>query len=238
VDESASFTSLERPQWTPDGGIVYTYHGFVVEGGSVKGESFRAERMDPPTGQRTVLASDAEGATLAADGNLAFVRTTRAGQQLVLVDSSGAERVLIADRTFVSLAAPRFSPDGKRIAFTAVGEGPKAGSRWPSRAMPDAAHIRFPPTLGSEHLAWLTGALAPGVAYAHGEPAYVWVVELNGDIRRMGTLREDEPTVAWHEGGQHLAVSGGTGVYVIDVTTGSATKVSAVGGFGGIDWTR
>jgi dipeptidyl aminopeptidase/acylaminoacyl peptidase len=237
LDESAGYTTLERPQWTPDGAaILYTYHGFVVEGGSIKGETFRAERLDPATGERTPLAPDAEGPTLAPDGSLAFVRTTRGGQQLVLLDPSGAERVLVAERTFVSLAAPRFSPDGQRIAVTAVGEGPKLGGAGPAGAEP---------TAGGGAVGWLrerfgalTGLLAAPIAYAHGEPAHTWVVERSGGVRRVGSLAEDEPTLAWDDSGQYLAVSGGTGVYVLEVASGQPTQLTRVGGFGGIDWTR
>lgn len=227
VDESGGYTTLERPQWTPDGsGIVYTYHGFLIEGGSIKGETFRAERVDPSTGARTVLAPDAEGPTLAPDGSLAFVRTTRAGQQLVLLTPDGAERVLVPERTFVSLAAPRFSPDGAWVAFVAVGAGPALG-RAPAAPASLLAPVR---ALGS--------ALGPRTVYAHGEPWDIWLVDRGGSVRRVAKLAEDEPTVAWSENGQYLAVSGGTGVYVIDVPTGQVTQLTKVGGFGGIDWTR
>src|SRR5215203_5794468 len=65
VDESTGFVSLQRPQWTPDGaGIIYSHHGFVVEGGAIKGELFRAERLDATTGEVTTLAQDAESPTL------------------------------------------------------------------------------------------------------------------------------------------------------------------------------
>jgi Tol biopolymer transport system component len=220
LDESATVTTLERPQWTPDGtGIVFTYHGFVVEGGSVKGELFRAERVDADGGNRTVLAPDAEGPSLAPDGSLTFVRTTRAGQQLVLLPPDGTEKVLVADRTFLNVAAPRFSHDGKRIAFSAVGDGPKVGStRAPGLA--DLLQLGTP------------------VAWAHGEPWDIWLADVSGAVRRLSKLTEDEPTTAWGEGDRYVAVSGGTGVYVVDAASGSTTQLVQVGGFGGIDWTR
>jgi Tol biopolymer transport system component len=239
IDESASYTTLERPQWTPDGaGVVYTYHGFVVESGSIKGEVFRAERVDPNTGERTPLAPDAEGPTLAPDGGLAFVRTTRAGQELVLLEPGGTERRLVPERTFVSLAAPRFSPDGKRVAFTAVGEGPKVGGSAAGADLAARGSDRGAAGFLADVMGRLAAAVGPRVAYAHGEPAYIWVVEVGGATRRVGNLAEDEPTVAWSDGGQFLAVSGGTGVYVLDVGSGEASQLTKVGGFGGIDWTR
>jgi WD40-like Beta Propeller Repeat len=220
VDESATVTTLERPQWTPDGtGIVFTYHGFVVEGGSVKGEVFRAERVDADGGNRTVLAPDAEGPSLAPDGSLTFVRTTRAGQQLVLLLPDGTEKVLVADRTFLNVAAPRFSHDGKRIAFSAVGDGPSVG-RTRSHGLADLLQLGTP------------------VAWAHGEPWDIWLADVGGAVRRLSKLTEDEPTTAWAESDRYVAVSGGTGVYVIDAASGSTTQLVQTGGFGGIDWTR
>jgi Tol biopolymer transport system component len=217
VDEGTVGAMLERPQWTPDGtGIIFTYHGFLMEGTAIKGEVFRAERVNPDGSGRTVLAPDADGPTLAPDGSLAFVRNTRAGRELVLLPAGGGERVLVAERTFFSVAAPRFSPDGQRIAFTAVGDGPKLGGSGPRLG-----------DLG----------LGPRTAFAHGEPWDIWVSDLRGEIRRVSKLAEDEPTVAWGEGGRYLAVSGGTGVYIVDVSTGQPVQLAKVGGFGGIDWT-
>jgi Tol biopolymer transport system component len=231
VDESASYATLEYPQWTPDSkSIVYTYHGFIVENGSIKGEVFRAERLDPDGGERTSLAPDAEGPTMAPDGSLAFVRTTRTGQQLVLLDPTGAERILIPERTFVSLAAPRFSLDGKRIAFRAYGKGPVSGALTPRH--PGAASVI------ADAVDALGTALGPTVALAHGEPWDIWTVDVSGGVRELAKLTEDDPTVTWSPDSRYVAASGGTGVYVIEAASGQTTQLQTIGGFGGIDWTR
>jgi Tol biopolymer transport system component len=230
IDEATSYTTLERPQWTPDSAaVVFTYHGFVVENGSIKGEVIRAEKLDTQSGERTPLAPDAEGPTMAPDGSVAFVRTTRSGQQLILLDPAGTEKVLVDERAFISLAAPRFSPDGKRIGFTAVGDGPRTGA-------PSAPHR---PAGGlAAALDLLSTVVGPTIAWAHGAPATIWVADVSGGVRRLGTLTEDEPTLAWSADGRFMAVSGGTGVYVVDATSGQATQLQQIGGFGGIDWTR
>lgn len=231
IDESGSYATLEYPQWTPDSkAVVYTYHTFVVENGSIKGETIRAERLDPESGERTTLAADAEGPTMAPDGSLVFVRTTRSSQQLVLVDPAGAEKILVPERSFVNMAAPRFSPDGRRVAFRAYGPGPASGAIGPG----GAGALRGLAALGRR----LAAAWEPLVAAAHGEPWDIWAVEIGGGVRQLAKLTEDDPTVTWSPDSRYAAVSGGTGIYVIDGTTGQTTQLQKVGGFGGIDWTR
>ncbi|HLI26829.1 MAG TPA: hypothetical protein VKZ60_07160 [Chloroflexota bacterium] len=227
LDVSEAGATLEWLQWTPSGdALLYTYHGFLMEGTRILGELFRAERLDVAGGSPTVVVEDAEGPTMASTGAIAFVRTTRTGQQLVVREPEGSERVLVPERSFTSLAAPRFSHDGRRVAFVAVGEGPQVGAAAPSWAL-DPRHA----------LAALRAGLAPPVALAHGEPWDIWLAELGGGVRRVNKLGEDEPTVAWSADDRYLAVSGGTGVYVLDVASGQATQLTKVGGFGGIDWT-
>ena len=77
-----------------------------------------------------------------------------------------------------------------------------------------------------------------GTAYAHGEPWDIWVADVGAGVRRLAKLTEDEPTVAWSADSRFAAVSGGTGVYVIDGASGQTTQLQQIGGFGGIDWTR
>lgn len=230
VDASSAGATIERPQWTPDGSaILYTYHGFIIEGTRILGEQYRVDRADAATGVTTTLIEEAEGPTQAPNGAIAFVRTTRTGQQLVVRDSAGAERVLIAERIFPNLAAARFSRDGQRIAFSGVGEGPQSGQRPGGADRLAAGRAGWPD--------WLRLNLGPRTAYAHGEPWDIWLAELGGAVRRVAKLTEDEPTSAWSDDDRFLAVSGGTGVYTIDVANGQTTQLAKVGGFGGIDWT-
>jgi hypothetical protein len=170
---------------------------------------------------------------MAPDGSLAFVRTPRTGQQLILLAPDGPERTLIGERAFLNLAAPRFSFDGKRISMAAVGEGPQVGAMPGGSTAPGTA--AYPDILTA-----LARRLDPRarIAYAHGEPWDIWVAEVGGGVKRLSKLTEDEPMTAWGEGDRFVAVSGGTGVYVIDAASGEATRLVTEGGFGGIDWTR
>jgi Tol biopolymer transport system component len=217
LQESARYTSLKRPQWSPDArNILYTVHQYLTDGTSLTGEKFQAEQIDVDGSNRRVIASDALDAVLAVDGTTTFVRRSSTSDELVVLRPDGTERVLVPPGSFVSLAAPRFSPDGQWIAFAAVSAGLQRGER-----------LRGP-----------TFRFGPAVAYAHGLPWDIWLVDLSGNIRLVNKLAEDDPTLAWSPDGRYLAVSGETGVYVIQVSNGQVNRLANVGGFGGIDWTR
>jgi Tol biopolymer transport system component len=216
LQESAPYTSLKRPQWSPDGtSILYTVHQYLTDGTSLTGEAFQAEQINLDGSNRRVIASDAQDATLVPDGRLALVRRSSDGDELVLLLPDGTERVLVPRGSFQSLAAPRFSPDGQWIAFAATTAGQPRGEQ------PGG------PTL----------LLGPTIAYAHGLPWDIWLVDMSGGLQLVNKLAEDDPTVAWSPDGRYLAVSGETGVYIVAIAGGRATRVANIGGFGGIDWT-
>jgi Tol biopolymer transport system component len=216
IQESAPYTYLKRPQWTPDAaGLVYTVQDYLVEGAVIRDETFRVEQVKADGSDRRVIASNAQDPTLAPDGTLAFVRHSSGADELMLLAPDGTESVLIPRDRFLSVAAPRFSPDGQRIAFVAVGGAAQRGER--------------PGGLGI--------LLEPAIAYAHGLPWDVWLVDRTGTLKLINRLAEDDPTVTWSPDGRSLAVSGENGVYLIDVAGGRASRIATAGGPGGIDWT-
>jgi Tol biopolymer transport system component len=142
------------------------------------------------------------------------------GQALWVGSPRGEDaREAVRAGAFNALMGPRFSPDGALLAFTAQGPGPLGGE---------------PPSPWSP-LAWLS---VP-VAEAHGEPWNIWTVRPDGtELRRLGSLQEDEPLVAWSPDGRWLAVLGTGGLWLLDpLGTVEPTRV-ADGSFGAIDWTR
>jgi len=59
---------------------------------------------------------------IARNGTLLYLRGQARGGDLTLVDTAGNGRTLLPD--LIDPQSPRFSPDGRRIAFTAAPEGP------------------------------------------------------------------------------------------------------------------
>ena len=77
------------------------------------------------------------------------------------------------------------------------------------------------------------------MAYAHGLPADIWMLEMDGSaLRRIADIKDDDPSIAWSPDGSRLAIFGVAALYVSDVKGGAPRKLVDQGGYGGLDWTR
>jgi Tol biopolymer transport system component len=105
------------------------------------------------------------------------------------------------------LVAPRVSPDGATVAFSAP-------------AVPEAAGT--PPSL---------------TARGRGAVWEVWTVPIaGGEPRQLTRIGEALPTAAWSRDGAQVLVQGDRGRYLVEVATGATMRVSADGGRGGLGW--
>ena len=206
-------TALEAPEWSPDGRSIYFGYTALEDSRVVQ----RVERIDLDTGSRAAVTSGALP-TVSPDGRwLAHLRIGRDGDALILAHPDGREeRQLIAPGRYTALGAARFSPDGRTLAVPVSGVGQAAG---------------VPHTPGFV-------PFAPGVAFAHGDPWEVVLVDVEtGAMRQITRLVEDEIGIAWSPDGDTVAVYGSRGLYLVD-RSGEATFALDRGGYGGIDWTR
>jgi len=110
------------PHYLSTGHLVYT-----APSGALLAAPFDLDRMEvtgnPVSLMEGVLvrASWNGDFAIARNGTLVYVNGQTAGGNLTLVDSTGTGRMLLPD--LVDGQSPRFSPDGRRIAFTASPEG-------------------------------------------------------------------------------------------------------------------
>jgi Tol biopolymer transport system component len=197
---------LGSPSWMPDGSLV-------IERQSITGGEARLERVQPSGERQPIIQQALFGNTAPSGQSVAFVRPSRTGDRLMIHElGSGTERVIAEDPNFVSIAFPRFSPDGQWVAFAAASD--------PSVArMPSPAH-------------WLVS-----VAQAHGLPWDIWVVRVDGtERRRVSFFYDDDPSPAWSPDGRWITVFGLESVKIVAFDSPQVFCVDAVGGFGGIEW--
>jgi Tol biopolymer transport system component len=126
---------------------------------------------------------------------------------------------VVGPEAFAKYVGLRFSPDGRRLVFAAVGQ--------PSRP-----------------LSFLRGLLPLRPAYANGDLWDLWVVELDGrNLRPLTALGEDMPIAAWSPDGRQIAFLGGgsassaeAGVTVIAPEGRPLSRLTTQPGHRGLDW--
>jgi Tol biopolymer transport system component len=179
--------SLGQPAWTPDG------RALLFVRATPDGRT-QIERVPAAGGASQVVVTDADSPTAASPGRMAFLRIEPASNAPSLWIAAAAGRFarpLVNQPAFLAMASPRFSPDGRRIAFAAAYDPGRAPRRSESRRR-------------------------AFVAWAHGLPMDIWVVAVDGTgLRQLTELGEDDPVPAWSSDGRWLAFSGAFGVYLL-----------------------
>jgi Tol biopolymer transport system component len=119
---------------------------------------------------------------------------------------------LVPAGRFVAIAYPRFSPDGRQLAFAAITE-----LRSPFRGAPATALI--------------------GAPLGHGFPYEIWLVGADGhELRDVPDAINDDPSVTWSPDGTQVLVYGGWGSLLIDVASGEQTALPFLAGYGSLAW--
>jgi Tol biopolymer transport system component len=204
--------TLTNPVWTPDGGaLIYQLAGGAGEGSNV-------EQADLGSGERRTLEREAGSPALSPDGaTLAFVRYGPSDVLMTRPLGGGPAAELLPADLFLGLSSPRFSPEGRQIAFLGIG-GPSAQR----------------PSAGPTGRAWLR--LGPAAVEAHGLPYDPWIVNADGSgLRLVARLAEDDPALTWSPDGSTLAILGGGGLWLAPLD-GRAPSMLAHGNYGTLDW--
>ena len=221
--------SLVSPTWWPDGNDVLfqrvDLQGQTVgaPGQEVPRYPSRIEVVRANGEDRAVLIQDGREPSPAPDGSrIVFARTTRTGAAILSVPNGGGpEQVLVPMGRFADVAYPRYSPSGDQIAFVA----PQSGLNSVSPAQARAGLLEDLLRLG------------PSVAEAHGIPWDPWVMNADGsNLHRAAIVAGDEPSVSWSPDGGSLFVYSGVGSFVVDATSGEATPLTFLTGYGPTNW--
>jgi hypothetical protein len=187
-------------------------------------------RFDVETGAVAELSTPFEATEVSAGpgGVLAVVGVTGPGVTglpdltLVVRAPDGTLRPVASTAADASppglgfLSLPRFSPDGRRLAF-AAGDGPPPGPAPGAEGAGDAA-------------GGLLGALRARPVAAHGLRGWPWVAELEtGALRRLPTGGHDDLAgIAWLADGERLLILDAAGLAVVDLAGGTLTRLPEV----------
>ncbi|MCC7370565.1 MAG: PD40 domain-containing protein [Chloroflexi bacterium] len=231
--------ALGSPSWLPDGSLVYERR--VLSGTN---EIVQIERA-APGGTAQVLAEDASSPSTSPDGALlALVRFAGTDRLSVMTVGGGPEHVIVDQPQLLSIAFPRFSPDGTWIAFTAASDPGVAAEERPD--LPADTPPTDRPTGSGVHprvgyrLPLLTDTPPPigaRTVRAHGVPWDVWVVRPDGsELRQVTTFADDDSSVTWSPDGQHLATFSAEAMHVVSVDGAASYCLAGEGGYGGIEW--
>jgi len=231
AERDAPNTVLETPEWMPSGAVYYTVRTVVNAR-----ETQAIVRRQNESAQPETLVDNAYDPAVSADElTLVYVRSTRGGQTMFkkTIGEAGDGCELVSDQVFQYLSLPRISPDGKRLAFGGSGE-----ANLPA-ASGCGGDPRSKPAAGASGFFDVASLLSPDVAYAHGLPADVYSLNLDGGaLTRIADIKDDDPTVAWSPDGTKLAIFGVAALYVVDGKGGPTDKLVDQGGYGGLDWSR
>jgi WD40 repeat protein len=233
IERSQPGEALGSPAWLPDGSLVYERR--LLAGAN---EAVRIERAQP--GQPSqILAEHASSPAVSPDGaSLALVPFAGTDRLYVRPVDGGAELLLVERPEILSIAFPRFSPDGAWIAFTAASEQTAAAGGLRHAVAPTDRSV------GSQARSWARQSLAnaisllaPRAARAHGVPWDVWVVRPDGtDLRRVTSFADDDSSVAWSPDGRWLATFSAEAIHVVTFDGSETYCVANEGGYGAIEW--
>ena len=211
---------IRFPQWQDNDTLLVVMQEIAPKNG-VTTVSYVLTRLPAAGGARARVLTDTLAFGLSPDGTrLAYARLApQTGETLNTVDIDGTNDVTLigASENLAPFNGPRYSPDGKKIAFSSADQ---TGARG---ASPEYVSV--------------APAGAAGGPVLDGLPEDIWTMDATGGRPvRVADLKEDLPALTWSGDGKHIYVVGSAGLYDVRIDTGAVDRLGEGTFHGQVVW--
>jgi Tol biopolymer transport system component len=195
---------IQNPAWLTNSTLIFTVRGRTAGGRA----DFRIEKVGIDGGQRTRFVDGGVDPAVSRDGKeIVWDQIDLATQAETLTIASADlqnKKVLASQADKITLFGSKaFSPDGTRIAFTAVDFSSISGG-------------------GSLPL----GHAGASYSLVHPYAQDVWIVNSDGTgLHRLAEIAENMPSLAWSGDGSTIYALGPSAFWRIDAAAGTADQV-------------
>ena len=230
-DRKDPHESYFSPVWAQDGKTLFFAHFTPSDASSNSPFKYTLQSMAMPGGKPQVLLQDALWPNVSADGTrIAYVYSNPndyTNHLFVAAPDVSQPQDVVGPKSFAAVDAPFFTPDGKKLVFSAVGEGPAAGTPTPAP--------------GPAALNWFDRLTGVGLAAAapdrHNVPSDWWEIDLaTHALTRLTKQYDTSMFGAFSPDGLHIGYLSASGLWIMGPNGGKPQRILNTTGTGTMDW--
>jgi Tol biopolymer transport system component len=206
------------PRFDSTGNVLYFHRrAAIIQAGSFLGNEDSIERLDLRTGERKRILMNGADPALSPDGKLiVYVHLTQGqpdGLWTASIDGSNARPFFKTKDTWWYLQAPRFSPNGCEIVFSAAGHTLAGG------------YAPRPPVAQANGRSVGGARLSQGLLHLN-IPSELYVAPCDGTSVRTIGQTGDDVVPAWSPDATRVAYVGTGAFFILTLATGNVRTIA------------